>query len=119
MQQIHVKGIKSYAFHGCIPEERKAGGWFETNVIIEGDFRAAMQSDQLTDAVDYVTVSNICQEAMKVPSHLIEHVGQRIELKLAETFPSVSRITVEIIKHRAPIENDTAEVRFVTTYTHR
>ena len=38
----------------------------------------AAQSDELEDAVDYVTLNAIVKEEMSIRSKLLEHVAQRI-----------------------------------------
>jgi dihydroneopterin aldolase len=112
MQTIEVNGIRSYCYHGCIPEERRAGGWFQSDVSIVGDFTQAMESDNLEDAVDYVRVTELTLEEMNKPSKLIEHVVGRILKALEKEFSHCELITVELTKFRAPIEKDAAAVKY-------
>lgn len=113
MQYIEVTGIRVYGFHGCMPTEKHSGTPFTIDVTLWGNFSKAMQSDQLEDAADYVTISNIAIEEAKKPSKLIEVVAGRIMNRLSDSFPIAEKFRVKITKHRAPIQQDVAEVAFV------
>jgi dihydroneopterin aldolase len=107
---IFVSGIRIYAFHGCLQEETKIGGNYLVNVKIETDFQLASETDDLSKTIDYVTVNQIVESEMKVPSKLIEHVGQRIYVRIKEEFTSCSRVDVQIIKLSPPINGDVDSV---------
>ena len=109
---LEVRKIKAYGFHGCIDEERLSGGQFEVDVLVHGDFTKASESDKLEDAADYVTISKIVQEQVAIPSDLIETVAYRILKKLKERITQADSFEVRIVKQRAPIEQDVAEVVF-------
>jgi len=47
MGKIIVRGLKSYAYHGCLESEKKIGGHYETTVWVEGDFSKAEVKDLL------------------------------------------------------------------------
>lgn len=109
---IEVRKIKAYGFHGCIDEERLSGGQFEVDVVVHGDFVKAAQSDALEDAADYVSISRIVQEQVAIPSKLIETVAFRILEELKKRIVQGDEFEVRIVKQRAPIEQDVAEVVF-------
>ncbi|NBP29820.1 MAG: dihydroneopterin aldolase, partial [Flavobacteriia bacterium] len=75
--KIHVRGIRCYAFHGCMEEEARIGGHYVVDVGIDTDFSKAAASDELSETVDYCAVQRIVEEEMAIRSKLIEHVGQR------------------------------------------
>jgi dihydroneopterin aldolase len=62
---------------------------------------AAVASDKLEDALDYVTLKTIIEEEMAIPSNLIEHVAGRIIKRIKELNSSII-IEVEICKERPP-----------------
>ena len=45
MARIQVMGLSFHAFHGCHPHEQRTGGVFEVDMIVDGDFSAAQNSD--------------------------------------------------------------------------
>lgn len=110
---IKVNKIKVVAFHGCMPEETAIGTKFEINVYIETDFSEAAKNDDLTKTVDYVTVREIVEREMAIPSKLIEHVGQRIKDALHTEIPLIDSCTVEVVKFNAPMGGDVESVSIV------
>lgn len=115
MDCIRVNGITARAFHGCIDEEGKAGGRFSVNVACYGDFKRAAETDEITYAVDYVTVSNIVLEQLAIRAKMIENVAYRIANTIREQIAVCEKVEVTLIKHRAPIERDVAEVSVTVT----
>ena len=63
---IEVKGIKAYAYHGCMEEEAKIGGHYTVDVLLKTDFSASFQTDDLQDTVDYVAIHKIVKEEMAI-----------------------------------------------------
>lgn len=107
---IEVRGIKLYAFHGCLPEEAKIGGHYEVDVMLNTDFTLAAQHDDLTQTVDYVDVNRIVTEEMLIRSKLIEHVGQRIVNRIKTELNNIDLVRVTIKKLRPPIQGDVHHV---------
>lgn len=110
---IIVSGIKIYAFHGCLEEETLIGGHYLVNIKIETDFSVAAQTDDLSQTIDYVKVNQIVESEMKIPSKLIEQVGQRIYKQIRNTFDSCSKLEVQVIKISPPINGDVDSVSIV------
>ena len=110
---INVNGIKLYAYHGCLKEEGIIGGHYLVNVSLVTDFTEATLSDDLKNTVDYVAVNKIVTEEMAIRSKLIEHVGQRIVVRLKEELTDVLHHKVEIIKRSPPINGDVESVAIV------
>ena len=107
---IEVRGIKLYAFHGCLPEEAKIGGHYEVDVMLNTDFTLAAQHDDLTETVDYVDINRIVTEEMSVRSKLIEHVGQRIVQRIQTELNNIQSVRVTIKKLCPPIQGDVHHV---------
>jgi len=100
---VEVNGINIYAFHGCLPEEAKIGSNYIVDVSVTTDFTNATVSDELKDTVDYVAISSIVVEEMKVRSKLIEHVGQRIVGRIKHELENISRLRVKVTKISPPV----------------
>jgi 7,8-dihydroneopterin aldolase/epimerase/oxygenase len=113
MQFLHIRNIKAHAYHGCLPEETKIGCRFSVDVSFEADFTAAMESDSLSNAVDYVLVHAIVREEMAIPSALIEHVAARMLKRLKSEFPNVVYCTVAVTKFNPPVNGQLGEAVFI------
>lgn len=101
MDELTLKKLRIYAYHGCHPEERVIGGWFSVSVKIYTDLEIASQSDKLENAIDYVVLKKLIEEEMAIPSNLIEHVAGRIAKRIKELHYT-ALIEVEICKERPP-----------------
>ncbi len=113
--KVAAKGIRAFAYHGCLPEEKNIGGEFLVDVIVECDFSIAAATDDLNLTVDYCMIFDIVQEQMKIPSKLIEQVAYRIANKIVqsakqEIFGLRVRITKINPPVNGPIENVWVEV---------
>jgi dihydroneopterin aldolase len=108
--RIEVKGIKLYAFHGCLPEEKKIGGKYVVDVMLNTSFEKASITDELSDTIDYVLINRIVKEEMSIPSKLIEHVGQRIIVRIKNECVNLFGVTLTIRKISPPINGDVDEV---------
>ena len=113
MHIINIRGIQLYAYHGCMPEESVIGGDYVVNVVLKGDFSKAMASDKLEDTADYGKVYQIVKREMGIRSNLIEHVAKRIAEHLKTDFPTLTNLTVEVIKKNPPVNGEVDEVSFV------
>ena len=72
-------------------------------VGFEFDGNAAVNSDELSDTVDYVKVHEIVREQMNIQSKLIEHVAGRILDQLRSEFKIAETIDVEVTKLHPPV----------------
>tara|TARA_B100000700_G_scaffold330607_1_gene457720 strand:+ start:3423 stop:3779 length:357 start_codon:yes stop_codon:yes gene_type:complete len=112
MGKIVIDDLSIYAYHGCFPEERKIGSEYSLNIWVEGDFSNAEKTDNLSDAVDYVRISDIAAKEMLKPSKLIEHVANRILLQILDEWESVSVAGVIIKKINPPMNVPTNSVQY-------
>jgi dihydroneopterin aldolase len=110
MNKILVKGIKLYAYHGCMEEEGKIGGNYIVDVIMETDFSKAAETDDLTKTIDYVVVYNIVKKQMAIRSMLIEHVGKRIINELKKDLQGLIKVDLKITKLNPPMNGNVESV---------
>ena len=103
---IKVKGIKQYCYHGCLPEEEKIGGWYETDVEAEADMDGAVKTDELSGTVDYAAINEIVRNEMSIRSKLVEHVAGRIASVLLIQIPAIHSVTVTVSKLNPPVEGE-------------
>ncbi len=101
---ITLNNIRSYAYHGVLPQENKVGDWYITNLRLVVSDERAIDSDCLDDTVNYAEAYAIVCEEMDKPSQLIEHVCGRIARRLLKEFaPKVTSVYVSVTKQNPPI----------------
>ncbi|MBT8236399.1 MAG: dihydroneopterin aldolase [Bacteroidia bacterium] len=115
MGTIQLKTIQIYAFHGCLPEERKIGSEYTVDVVLELDLERASNSDLLSDTLDYVQAYRIVKEEMTIPSDLLEHVAGRILNRFLDEFEQLARATVTVVKVNPPIMGNVTSVNVTLT----
>ena len=111
MNQIKVHGIRTYSYHGCLPEETSIGGNYIIDVDLWCDFKDSAITDDLSKTIDYVDVNRVVVEEMATPSKLIETVAYRIVNHLNKKLDLLQKVRVEIKKINPPIDGD---VNFVS-----
>jgi dihydroneopterin aldolase len=110
MSTIRLKNIKIYAFHGCLVEEGKIGSDYLVNLSVRANLEKAAKTDRLKDTVDYVHLQKIVKNEMRLPSKLLEHVGQRIINAIFDEIALVNSVKITVAKVNPPIGGDVAEV---------
>lgn len=95
--------MQFYAFHGCFAEEQTIGTYFRVDVAFETDTSRAQQSDDIADTVSYLEVYQTVKREMAIPSHLLEHVGDRIGEAILEEYPAVENVRVKVSKLNPPL----------------
>lgn len=86
-----------------MPQERVVGGWFRVSVEAETLDTRSMESDVLTDTVNYADIARTICEEMSIPSLLVEHVAGRIGRRLLSDYPTLEGVTVRVTKENPPI----------------
>jgi len=104
IQQIEVKGISCYAYHGCLPEETKIGGNYIVDILLESDFSLAIKSDELQHTVCYSDIYAIVKREMNISSKLIEHVAGRIFKSISTELKNIIYLSVKVTKMSPPIK---------------
>lgn len=110
---IEVNGIQLYAYHGCLEEEARIGGYYKVDVRMRTDFTKAAATDELAHTIDYVQVNRIVTEEMAIRSKLIEHVGQRIVDRMYKEVRGLDALSVKVTKITPPINGDVQNVAIV------
>ena len=103
MNTIALNGMKFYAYHGYYEEERILGAYYLLDVSVNVDFTKAGQNDELVDTINYENIYQICKEVMEVSAKLLEHIVQKIELRLTEYYPSISGVSIVLKKLNPPL----------------
>tara|TARA_B110000003_G_scaffold50292_1_gene49278 strand:- start:283 stop:648 length:366 start_codon:yes stop_codon:yes gene_type:complete len=110
MGRIYLKGVKIYAFHGCLKEENIIGSNYKIHLMVKTDMVKSSKSDTLIDTIDYSSLYKIIEKEMSIPSSLIENVCERILNTLFNSFSSITKASLKISKLNPPIDGDVKEV---------
>ena len=74
------------------------------------DISAAVKSDDLSDAVDYVYLHSIINDEVKRRNSLLEVVIHRLSERILKEIPSISKIDLKLAKLNPPIEGEVGSV---------
>jgi dihydroneopterin aldolase len=96
--QIAVRGVRAFGFHGVLPEERAQGQLFLVDAVLSVDTRTAAASDELDQTVDYAAIAQRLVAIVEgEPVNLIETLAQR----LADACLQEDRVaSVELTVHK-------------------
>ncbi len=100
---IDLERMVFYAYHGCFKEEQVVGNKFQVDITIRTDITAAMQSDSIKDALNYVNVYDAVKEEIYRTSHLLEHVTHRVVDRLLTDFPAILSVRAKVSKMNPPM----------------
>lgn len=103
---IMLKEVRFHAFHGVMPQERKVGADFLLSLRLGYDISEAMQTDDVTDTLNYAEVYQLAKQEMEQPSALLEHVAGRIAQTLMQQFPAIKSIDLTLTKQNPPMGAD-------------
>jgi len=108
--QIILKNIRVYGYHGCLAEETKIGSDYRIDMEVEANLDKSSFSDDLKDTVDYVMLNRIVKEEMATPSKLLEVVARRINERVLAEQPLVNWVKTKVSKLNPPIIGDVEAV---------
>lgn len=106
LDRIEVAGIRAWAHHGVLEEEKRLGQQFEVDVTLHLDTAPAGATDALSRTVNYAEVAAAVHDEMTAgPYDLVETLAERIATRiLTDTgHPLVRRLGVRVHKPSAPV----------------
>ena len=99
---INLEGMDFHAFHGCYELERLTGSHFEVSLRIVSPLGRVAEDDDVTQAVNYLTVYETVREQMAVTQHTIERVAQNIINALHGSFKQIVAVECTVTKIAPP-----------------
>ncbi len=99
---IKLSAMEFHAFHGCYDLEQKVGNRFVVDVDITCS-QTDIAADDVTRAVNYLTVYEIVAEQMKRTQRTIEAVALNIIDALKEYSSQVETVRCEVAKMAPPL----------------
>lgn len=113
MGTIILENIKIYSNHGCLDEEARIGSDYLVDLEARADFSKACESDELVDALDYVTLNNIVKEEVGIRSKLLEHVCKRVLDRIGQELTTVAYAKIKLSKVNPPIGGHVEKVSII------
>lgn len=105
MDKLILRELHFIARHGVLPEEHENSQHFSATLELELPLAPAGRSDRLDQTIDYCAVQAVVRRIIE-GSHrkLIETLAETVATELLAAFPTVSAVTVEILKPRPPVD---------------
>jgi dihydroneopterin aldolase len=100
---IRLDGIYVRAFHGCYDLEQQVGNRFRVDVVISTPLGNLPQSDDVTQAVNYLTVYEIVERTMQRTQRTIEAAATNIIEAVKEAFPEIIEVECTVSKLAPPL----------------
>ena len=107
---INLEGMDFHAFHGCYELERLTGSHFEVNLKIVSPLGRVAEDDDVTQAVNYLTVYEVVREQMAIVQHTIERVAQNIINALHSHFSTIKSVECTVVKIAPPLGGKVSRV---------
>ena len=110
---ICLTGLRVFAHHGVLPDERAHGQEFVIDVALDIDMSRVVESDELASTVDYGALADrISERVGEERWNLIERVAGRI-VDLVLEDERVKAVEVTVHKPHAPIGAEFDDVSVV------
>ncbi len=114
--RINIKGLKVYAYHGCLEEERTKGQEFTLDITLHLNLTPAGITDNLEKTVNYSEACEVAHEVFtKYAYNLIETAAEEVAAALLLKYSLLDRVDVEVFKPHAPIPLDFENVSVYIT----
>ena len=105
LSRITIKNAQYYAYHGVKQEERKLGGKYQVDLVLDYDAKAAIVRDDVNYALNYEIAMYCISEVMTGDSYsLLETIANEILNSVVEKFDFLQKATVRVRKMNAPMK---------------
>ena len=106
---IFLNDVRLYAYHGVLEQERRVGGEYSVSLRVHYNIYKAMESDDVSDTLNYAELNRIIEREMQMPSCLLEHVAGRIGGRILEEMPMAEEVWIRLAKCNPPMGADLDE----------
>lgn len=104
MDQIIIKDLETFGYHGVFEEEAFLGQKFIISARLFLETRKAGKTDELKESLDYGEVCQIIKKLAESERYLlIERLAEEIAEKLLLTFPKLKEVEITVKKPWAPV----------------
>jgi dihydroneopterin aldolase len=106
---IELRGLRLTAVVGVLPEERERAQPLELDLDVVVDHRAAGESDDLADTVDYGALCDLVQALVLGDQPLLlERLAERIASAVLAADARITGVDLAVRKLRPPVPQDLA-----------
>lgn len=116
---ILLRSLRFHAFHGVEAQERLVGNDYEVSLRLKADVNRAVESDKVTDTINYAEVYQLVAKTMSGPVDLVEHLAGVIGERLFQRWPQIDAIDVTVLKLNPPMGADCQGVGIELHLTNR
>ena len=113
MGRIELENMEFYAFHGCYREEKIVGNLFLVDLVMDTDCAKAAETDDINDALSYLTAYQLVEKEVMQNANLLENVAKRILDSLFENFAQLNYAKVKVSKMNPPLGGRIEKVSLV------
>ena len=100
---IRLDGIYVRAFHGCYDLEQQVGNRFRVDIVIRTPLGNLPATDDVTQAVNYLTVYEIVERTMQRTQRTIEAAASNIIEAIRAEFPQIVEVECTVSKIAPPL----------------
>ena len=100
---ITLQDIELRAYHGCYDLEQQVGNRFRVDVVIRTPLGDLPKSDDVTQAVNYLTVYEIVERTMQRTQRTVEAAAANIIEAIRAEFPQIVEIECTVAKIAPPL----------------
>ena len=100
---IELKNFHVYAYIGVLEQERTVGNRYCVNLTVEYPLGRSMETDQLSDTINYARVAALVEETLGCSCNLLEHAAGRVAQSIFQTFPQATLVDIELVKENPPM----------------
>jgi dihydroneopterin aldolase len=100
---IRLDGIYLRAYHGCYDLEQQVGNRFRVDMVIKTPLGNLPETDDVTQAVNYLTVYEIVERTMQRTQRTIEAAANNIIVAVKEVFPQIVEVECTVAKIAPPL----------------
>ena len=112
---INLEGMEFHAFHGCYDLEQLSGSHFEVALEIVTPLGDVATKDDVTLAVNYLTVYEVVRTQMGITQRTIERVAQNIIEALFDRFGQITAVKCTVTKLAPPLGGKVRKVSVTLT----
>lgn len=113
---IHIRGLRVYAYHGVLPQERVVGNSFSVDADLKVNVENAMKNDILDATVNYAEIIDVIKDCMAKPSALLENAVWRIVESIIKRYPQIKGGSVTVYKLQPPVSAELDSVGFTYSW---
>lgn len=107
MNQVIIKNLKIFAYHGVHDFEKKNGQDFFIDAVLDLPEMPGFESDEISQLISYSEVVRVIKKVMTEKSYnLIEKAAMKIISEIFSSFSEVKAVDITVKKPHAPIKEE-------------